>query len=410
MYLQYMNLKIEEYERLKADIVTFRRLIPLNFIALDCASFNDALVSKVNSLIKTIVQTQVDRNAQVIKHVIETFEEMASRAGERVDNTAQLVALTNYLTTSMSETFFRMKQQIMEAMNRVLFLLDLHTFSDDDLALHAKVYNWPENMDRIFQKNNVRLTLMREQAEENLITDRAEFEKHLIDVIESLEVYKNKEVPFLAAEEMRTNSNALQAIYDDLQQCITNSERLNEEERLLDQEQTNFADLQVALQLVDPYHKLWTTAYDFHVKNKLWSDGPFMGLDANAIAEEVENMWKTMYKLSKQFNDQPGPKKVAETVRRKMEKFKQFIPLLVTICNPGLRERHWKAMSDMCGVKLEPTEETTLMEMIATGLAENVIQIEEIGAAATKEYQLERNLAKMKSEWTDVKFELIPYR
>jgi len=67
-----------------------------------------------------------------------------------------------------------------------------------------------------------------------------------------------------------------------------------------------------------------------------------MGLDANQINDDVENMWKTMYKLGKAFSDQAGPRRVAETVRSKIERFKQYMPLLMAICNPGIRERHWR--------------------------------------------------------------------
>ena len=37
-------------------------------------------------------------------------------------------------------------------------------------------------------------------------------------------------------------------------------------------------------------------------------------------------------------------------------------------------------------------------------------RLEEIGAAAAKEYSLEKALEKMKFEWQDVVFEMIPYR
>lgn len=67
-------------------------------------------------------------------------------------------------------------------------------------------------------------------------------------------------------------------------------------------------------------------------------------------------------------------------------------------------------MSNISGVDLKPTQETTLAEMIETGLANNTQQLEDIGASATKEFQLEKNLAKMRSEWADIKFECIPYR
>lgn len=57
--------------------------------------------------------------------------------------------------------------------------------------------------------------------------------------------------------------------------------------------------------------------------------------------EEVEAMWRTLYKLSKTLHDNPGAKRIAEMVRAKVEKFKQFLPVLQTVCNKGLQKRHW---------------------------------------------------------------------
>lgn len=39
-----------------------------------------------------------------------------------------------------------------------------------------------------------------------------------------------------------------------------------------------------------------------------------------------------------------------------------------------------------------------------------ISRLEEIGAAAAKEYSLEKALEKMKSDWKDLNFEMIPYR
>lgn len=73
--------------------------------------------------------------------------------------------------------------------------------------------------------------------------------------------------------------------------------------------------------------------------------GPFKDLNADEIREEAESMWRTLYKLSKTFHDAPGAKRIAEMVRAKVEKFRQFIPVLQTICNPGLQTRHWEMVT-----------------------------------------------------------------
>lgn len=52
-------------------------------------------------------------------------------------------------------------------------------------------------------------------------------------------------------------------------------------------------------------------------------------------------MWRTMFKLVKTFSDAAAPRRVAESIKAKIDKFKANLPLLACVCNPGLRERHW---------------------------------------------------------------------
>jgi len=75
------------------------------------------------------------------------------------------------------------------------------------------------------------------------------------------------------------------------------------------------------------------------------SAGPFQQLNAEAIEQELGDMSRALYKLSKAFFEQPAPRNVADRVRRQMEKFKSYQALLNVICNPGIRERHWKKVN-----------------------------------------------------------------
>lgn len=110
---------------------------------------------------------------------------------------------------------------------------------------------------------------------------------------------------------------------------------------MLDFEPSQFALLQQMITTVEPYDKLWHTVLKFTVDYDVWFYGPFKNLDADAVCEEVENMWRTLYKLAKTFFDNPGAKRIAEMIRVKVEKFKYYVPLLQSICNKGLQQRHW---------------------------------------------------------------------
>ena len=72
------------------------------------------------------------------------------------------------------------------------------------------------------------------------------------------------------------------------------------------------------------------------------TEGPFQDLNAEQVNEEVDSMFRIMYKLSRSFGDQPGPQRIANNVKSKIDKFKIHLPLLGVICNPGIRDRHWE--------------------------------------------------------------------
>lgn len=64
--------------------------------------------------------------------------------------------------------------------------------------------------------------------------------------------------------------------------------------------------------------------------------GPFQQMNAEDIDNEVNDMWRLMYKLNKTFGDVVGPRTTADKIRRKVEQFKTHLPLLHVICNPGM--------------------------------------------------------------------------
>ncbi len=93
-----------------------------------------------------------------------------------------------------------------------------------------------------------------------------------------------------------------------------------------------------------------------------------------------------------------------------MELFKEKMPIITTLGNPGLRDRHWEAISEIIGFPLRPTPDLTLQRIIDMNLDEYISKFEMISEAASKEQSLEKNLAKMKTEWEDMSFQIIPYR
>uniref|UniRef100_A0A5F8GCZ7 Dynein axonemal heavy chain 3 n=1 Tax=Monodelphis domestica TaxID=13616 RepID=A0A5F8GCZ7_MONDO len=174
---------------------------------------------------------------------------------------------------------------------------------------------------------------------------------------------------------------------------VCSSQAINKEEELLEKEKSKFPTLQVIMANKVPFEQLWMTAYNFVVKSEEWM---------NEIADEVSTMWRTMYKLTKTLSDLPGPRRLAENIKFKIDKFKNHLPVLAVACNKGMKERHWEQVPSKVFLSIQSS--------FLSYLNFEIMRWERIGAAASKEYSLEKNMDKMKSEWTNMVFSFSKYR
>ena len=85
------------------------------------------------------------------------------------------------------------------------------------------------------------------------------------------------------------------------------------------------------------------------------------------------------------------------------------MPLLRVFYNPGLRERHWKQLSEISSVDLNGSE-LTFGKLLELEIEKHVENFEPIAEGAAKELSLENALKKMKIEWETVDIPLANYR
>lgn len=121
-------------------------------------------------------------------------------------------------------------------------------------------------------------------------------------------------------------------------------------------------------------------------------------------------MWRASYKYSKTYSDKPMLLKLAQAMKNDVGNFKPHVPLVMIMCNKGLRDRHWDQIGEVVGFSVRPTEKTGLVDIIERNLTPFLPKLEEISESASKEWSLEKNLDKQLSQWQDAVFLLQPYR
>ncbi|XP_070269812.1 dynein axonemal heavy chain 3 [Myotis yumanensis] len=400
--------KINSIKKRKNEIASMHISVPLAMFCLDTMALNYDLCERAQNLKDRLIQHQVDVNRDTNASICHQYSSIAEKVSEIPANTEELVSLIAFLRKSSDITVFKLRRQLRDAAERLEFLMDFADLPHEDIKLNSTLFLWPDQIEDVFENSRNLLMSKRDQAEVDLFKRCLEFESKLESYNKELEGFRKREV--MSTEEMKNNVEKLNELSKNLDQALVEFELINKEEELLGKEKSTFPLLQTVMTHKVPYEQLWVTTYEFSIKSEEWMNGPLFVLNAEEIAEEIGNMWRTMYKLTKTLADIPAPRRLAENVRMKIDKFKQHIPILNISCNPGMKDRHWQQISEIVGCEIKPTDTTCLANMLEYGFSKFIDKLEPIGATASKEYSLEKNLEKMKSEWVNMTFSFSKYR
>eukprot|EP00064_Thunnus_orientalis_P010890 superscaffoldBa00001518_g10919 len=406
--LEGFTKKIESINHLWKEIASLHVTVPLSMFCLYAGELNDDLCDHAEKLKDQIIMFEVEENRELNQRICQKYEEITNTIRGTPETTEELVALNQYIKQTSEVTIHKLLDEIDEATYRLSFLLDYATLPSDDLRLNSRVFQWPNDILIELDDSKTRLATMREQAEDYLQTRITDFEQRLQDVDKDIQAFKKKEM--MGIEEMKTNVGNLAQITANLEDAVTELENINKEQTLLEKGQSQFPMLQTLLADKQPYDQLWNTALNFQSMSEVWLNGPFLHLDAEKISDELDIMWRTMHKLTKSLSNLPGPCRVAKSFKSKIDQFKQHLPILTTICNPGIKDRHWEKISRIVGFEVKPDVNSSLLNMLDLGLSKFSDKLEDIGASASKEYSLEKSMEKMKNEWTELRFSFTPYR
>ncbi|KAM9311612.1 dynein axonemal heavy chain 3-like [Gastrophryne carolinensis] len=401
--------ELDNIKKLASDVASLPVFVPMRMLFMDCSEINQWMIDHTHQLTNIIISKVASNSEKFNRKICQQYNDIVTKISAIAESTTALVDLQNYIDRLKSEEFLGIKEKLAVAAENLLFLMDYASLSKEDIILNGNTFSWPQRIIPIISSSETRLQREHDGALARLVQWQKDFTKHLADVLIEVKDLQKKD----RISEATTCVQKLSSINRRIQEFIKEKSLINKEEILLDVGQISpFNQISEICILKEPYDKLWATAAHFNTCYDQWMNGPFFQVNAEKVGEEVQNLWKTSYQLTKAFYhpDLHGPLKVATTIKTKLEKFKINMPLVTALCTPGIKPRHWNLMSEKVGFNIAPHEGTTLRDVLQLGLEKHLEYLNQISSQASKEYALQKALTKMKAEWENVCFVFTPYK
>jgi len=403
---EYMDV-VKKYDKLVEEITyDCQKVVKVGMFEIHCDELIRGISKRVESIRSKLLQKMMKEHQIHNKALSDEYEAIAEKALTAPENTEHLMELKAFIAEVQNETLFALQERLVKAKERLSFLVDFVTFSAADVRLNNSVFQWHQRMGDVFEEHKKIVHANRIQYENALKMKRERF-------IEDLESYSKQIEEFHAFGDMNEMSRYLkkaQALQARLEIAGEKIVAINEEEEAFEWDNTSYPMRQQVVNQLSPFLKLYECTVEFENQHKEWMEGPLGSADPDFIEQETGNIWRNFYKLEKGFGDIPNAKKIAETMKERVDGFKEHIPLVNLLFNPGLRTRHWESMSDIVGFPLKPDADSNLQKFVDMNLEPYLVKFEGINESASKEYSLEKAMEKMRSEWEEMMFMSIPYR
>ncbi|KAM9844002.1 dynein axonemal heavy chain 3-like [Aulostomus maculatus] len=386
-----LRKKIEALNHQWKEIASLSVMVPLCMFCVFAGELNKDLCEHTDRLKDAIILFALEDYRTLNKRICQQYEEFTETIRSTPKNTEELVTLIMCIKQTTAGTTQKLLKEVAESAHCLSLLLDYATLSPEDLKLNSEAFQWPKKIVVELENSSKRMETMTEQAKEFIDQRVSNFERKLYDVDIEVQSFKTKKMT--STEDLKENVSVLNQITATLEKAFNELEDINREETFLEKDESQFPMLQSLLADKQPYELLWTTALNFHTMSDVWMNGPFSELDAEKISEELDNMWRTMHKLAKAFSNLPEPCSMAKSFKSSVDQFKEHLPILRTICNPGMKQRHWEMISSTVGFDVQPEVNKSLSSILKLGLSK---------FGTVYDYYFERNGPGQWNVWTDL--------
>jgi dynein heavy chain len=382
-------------------------------VEVRCVELKDLLIKQIKFLHNQILEAVCEENKREMVQIGQTYNDIANTLQTEPSDSAELKALQDFTNKSAVTLQDLYDTYVNSCFERIRFALN-HNFRlpRDDIQIVYTTFQWPTNIKKSLERSFESQGQRKRELEELLEEDQRKLELDITDISKRVELLAENGNP----QDFRKCVERITAMKKDLEVRTESAEEITERETLLEVPHTDqLPQLEEISSALEPLDRLWSNAKNFIEKSHTWSETPLHEVDPEEAERTADEMYRGFFKAVKEF-DRLGEsratcKNIAENLQSQVKEFMEdSAPLMLLICNPGMRERHWTDIEGITGLFIPKDQTLTMSMMMEIGLHQYVKDIEDICVSASKEYGLQIAMNKMEKEWENMIFDTKEYR
>ena len=402
---------IEKEEQIKKEIP---ESIVVSMFRINCKDVRKLYEGKYSEIVKGLTNMIVKKCKKQAETLSIKFDKMKEKISKDPKNIEELIMIKREMEALPSK--------IEEDKKNIEALMDIYDIieefstklSKEEMDLRWSVFSRPKALKELMDSKKSYL----DKKKEVFLQNMEEEQKSFLETIQENESTVAMLSQYNKLEDFMKNAEIVKSIEQRLKECAEKAREYNNNESILDKETTDYStQLRKIKQDFQPYYDLWTSAELWMTKSNDW----YLGNWEKMIASEVDTIHlektKVIFQTLKYFKDKcQGPnaakmQQICEQLKKSLEEFKPYLPVIQALRHDGMKERHWKEISAKIGKEINPKAEGepfTLKKFVGDGILKVQEFYEEIGEKSTREYRIELNLEKIEREWKDVNLPVGP--
>ncbi|KAI5631027.1 dynein heavy chain and region d6 of dynein motor domain-containing protein [Phthorimaea operculella] len=360
----YCDESLKYYDLSKEIPVVLENTIIEGMFKMQRGDLILALKQSATKLANQLFKKMTDDYQRMMKAIYDEYATIANTLLTPPPDTAALMEKFAYCKKAEEVLEAEMEDKLRNVLRYITFLGDYTTFTPQEMKLNSQTFHWHARLPGIVDEGKAICEVKNVEYQELLKVKIAKF-------VEDLDIYEGQIEEFQYwgdINELPEYVYKAARLDEKLQQALIKIDQFNEEEVAYGFEQTQYPKRKQLFDKLTPYKKLYDAGHEFLNKHDKWMNTKIGSFDPEEIEGDVSYLYKIVYKLEKSFAEVPDTHHLADTIREEMDEFKTHLPIIQTLGNPGMK------------------------------------------LPATKENNLEKTMDKMVKEWTDLKFDILPYK